>query len=100
MREPPLTGPALTGPSSSTDHHCASGRSGTGRRWSAVALALTTASRRAESANALQDMVVPVRRTPYNSVSSPRDSPNHRRPGFRIAVHAVDRAPVAGTVGV
>ena len=31
---------------------------------------------------------------------SPRDSPNHRRPRFRIAVHAVDRAPAARAVGL
>src|SRR5436190_11029483 len=79
MRGPSLTGPALTGPSRVTVHISAIGSLGARERsartfaagaWAGKAAAgpAPTAISRAMSANALQDMVVWARRTPYNSV--------------------------------
>src|SRR6185436_18614682 len=54
----------------------------------------------AMSANALQDVVVSTVHTPYNSVSSSRDSPNNRRPRLRLAVHPTDCPPPARAVNL
>ena len=50
----------------------------------------------------LQDIVVRRASTPYNSAVSftSRAPPNHRRPGFRIAIHPTHRPPPARAVGV
>src|SRR6476469_1998774 len=100
MRSPSLTGATATPALRSADQCVLTGSAGTAWRSAAVTAPASEPSAASIRANALQDVVVSPLRTPYNSVSSPRETPNHCRPRLRLAIHAVDRATPARTLCV
>src|SRR6187399_193218 len=100
MRSPSLTGATATPALRSADQCVLTGSAGTAWRSAAVTAPASELSAASIRANALQDVVVSPLGTPYNSVSSPREAPNHCRPRLRIAIHAVDRATPARTLRV